>query len=62
MTAVRPRATTIACLSFLKHCILDDDEWADDDDNGYVTVTISTEEFFELEEVCLKRPLSVAFV
>ncbi len=27
------------------------DDWDDDDDNGYVIITISTEEFFEIEEV-----------
>ena len=28
-----------------------EDEWEDDDDNGYVVITISTEDFFEMEEV-----------
>ena len=28
-----------------------EDEWDDDDDNGYITVTISTDEFFAMEEV-----------
>lgn len=28
------------------------DEWVNDDDNGFFVVNISTEEFFEMEEVC----------
>ena len=28
-----------------------EDEWDDDDNNGYITVTISTDEFFAMEEV-----------
>ena len=30
-----------------------EDEWDDDDDNGYITVTISTDEFFAMEEVSI---------
>ncbi len=29
----------------------DEDEWDNDDDNGYLTVQLSEEEFYELEEV-----------
>eukprot|EP00607_Mallomonas_marina_P010090 CAMPEP_0182419856 /NCGR_PEP_ID=MMETSP1167-20130531/4210_1 /TAXON_ID=2988 /ORGANISM="Mallomonas Sp, Strain CCMP3275" /LENGTH=785 /DNA_ID=CAMNT_0024594991 /DNA_START=38 /DNA_END=2392 /DNA_ORIENTATION=- len=32
-----------------------EDEWEDDNDLGYVTVTISEREFFEMEEDCARR-------
>lgn len=32
-----------------------DDEWEDDDDSGYMLITISTEEFFEMEEAFAGR-------
>ena len=34
---------------------LEQDEWDDDDDAGYILITISTEEFFEMEEACAGR-------
>ena len=33
----------------------EEDEWDDDDDTGYILITISTEDFFEMEEACAGR-------
>ena len=38
--------------SFLQS--VEEDEWENDDDNGYIVVPISSEEFFEMEEVSVE--------
>ncbi len=50
---------------FLLHFVLTDgiaieDDWSNDDDSGFFIITITTDEFFELEEVrCLTASLTL---
>jgi hypothetical protein len=55
-----PKESSSEFISKFSYAASFEDDWDNDDDNGFVQISIATETFFELEEVY--READIAFL